>query len=281
MRIAILMHARDRGRDLNRYDLFRVSPHWEADGHEVVPVFGTARFVPADVAILHVDLSVVPPEYLDFARRYPRCLNLAATDIRKSRFSANGVRPGDGWDGPVIIKSDANSGGAPERGHGPRLARVGHALGRAWRRLRGGIVIRSQLDYRILDHASQVPADAWAREDLFVERFLPEFEDGLYHVRSYLFLGTADTAQRLSGPSPILQVRTSVSLLECEPHPDIVALRHRLGFDYGKFDYTVHEGRAVLLDINKTTGGGRLDGHPVVEGLRRRRAQGLYGWLRG
>jgi hypothetical protein len=30
--------------------------------------------------------------------------------------------------------------------------------------------------------------------------------------------------------------------------------RSRLGFDYGKFDYVMHEGRAVLLDANSTPG---------------------------
>jgi len=30
--------------------------------------------------------------------------------------------------------------------------------------------------------------------------------------------------------------------------------RRKLGFDYGKFDYVVHEGRAHLLDANRTPG---------------------------
>lgn len=32
---------------------------------------------------------------------------------------------------------------------------------------------------------------------------------------------------------------------------------NRLGFDYGKFDFVMHEGRAVLLDANKTPGRAR------------------------
>jgi len=39
----------------------------------------------------------------------------AGRDIRKSAFSRNLVRPGDGWDGPVIVKSDLNCAGRPER----------------------------------------------------------------------------------------------------------------------------------------------------------------------
>src|SRR5213079_1238108 len=41
------------------------------------------------------------------------------------------------------------------------------------------------------------------------------------------------------------------------PHPEIVEARKRLNFDYGKFDYVLHEGRPVLLDTNKTTGADR------------------------
>jgi len=33
---------------------------------------------------------------------------------------------------------------------------------------------------------------------------------------------------------------------------EIEALRERMGFDYGKFDYVIHEGRVILLDANKT-----------------------------
>ena len=32
----------------------------------------------------------------------------------------------------------------------------------------------------------------------------------------------------------------------------------RLNFDYGKFDYVMFGGRAVLLDCNKTIGGGAI-----------------------
>ncbi|TIV27981.1 MAG: hypothetical protein E5V96_34050, partial [Mesorhizobium sp.] len=39
------------------------------------------------------------------------------------------------------------------------------------------------------------------------------------------------------------------------PVPDeLRALRRDLGFDYGKFDFVMHEGKALLLDANKTPG---------------------------
>lgn len=33
---------------------------------------------------------------------------------------------------------------------------------------------------------------------------------------------------------------------------ELRAERHRLGFDYGKFDFVVRDGVAILLDANKT-----------------------------
>jgi hypothetical protein len=44
------------------------------------------------------------------------------------------------------------------------------------------------------------------------------------------------------------------------PVPDeLRAMRRALGFDYGKFDFVVNEGKAVLLDANRTpTAGGPL-----------------------
>ena len=43
-----------------------------------------------------------------------------------------------------------------------------------------------------------------------------------------------------------------------EPHPEVLEIRRTLGFDYGKFDYVLHDGRVVLLDINKTPGESRI-----------------------
>ena len=55
----------------------------------------------------------------------------------------------------------------------------------------------------------------------------------------------------------------------------MVKLREQMGFDYGKFDYVIHEGKPILLDANKTVGAGTL---PMTEErirVRRYRAQGL------
>ena len=97
--------------------------------------------MPADLILVHVDLSVVPEKYLAFASRYSIVLNGRLPDIRKSVVSTNLVGMRDSWTGPVIAKSDLNYGGRPERSRRPRwrdkYLRVWHAARRAATRLTG------------------------------------------------------------------------------------------------------------------------------------------------
>lgn len=279
MKIAILLHESDRGRDLSRYHVFQLAPHWQRDGHEVVPVFGTARFVPADVALLHIDLSVVPERYRDFAARYPLCMNRNITDIRKSRVSRQAVHPGDGWNGPVILKSNLNAAGGPDRINAGRWRRALASARKRLLALAGRRATDSVADYRVFAHANDVPADLARHPDAFIERFLPEREDGLYLTRSMVFVGTAFTCQLLRSPDPIVRISNAVSVEECEPHPDMAQLSREMGYDYGKFDYVMHDGRPVLIDANKTTGSADMIRFPVIGAMRERRALGLYGWL--
>ena len=73
-----------------------------------------ARFIDVNLHLM-LDLSVVPSNYLEFASLYPVAVNGRLADIRKSHVSANLTAPGDGWDGPVIVKSNLNYRGLPEQ----------------------------------------------------------------------------------------------------------------------------------------------------------------------
>lgn len=112
--IAVLFQHHDRPSGVSGYIVDHLARLWRADGHEVTYLFGTGGFVPADIVLVHVDLSVVPASYLEFASRYPLVLNGRIRDIRKSVVSSNLVGPGDAWSGPVIAKSDLNCGGWTE-----------------------------------------------------------------------------------------------------------------------------------------------------------------------
>ncbi len=279
-RIAILMHENESERTLGRYVITLLAEHWREDGHEVVFLFGVSRFEPADLVIVHVNLSVVPAVYLEFARRYPIAINGRVRDIRKSTFSANIVRLNDTYDGKVIVKSDLNYAGAPERFLASPSPRSWGPSLRQWYQKARSLQFDSPVDYRVYDRPNQVPRRYFGRKDLVLEKFLPEIDQGLYCVRNFHFLGDRMSCVRLKSTHPIVNGDTFQSLERIEPHPDIVALRERLGFDYGKFDYVVADGNAHLLDVNKTIGAGGLSNDPEMRALRRYRAEGLYVFFR-
>jgi hypothetical protein len=264
-KIAVLFHEKHRGQTLN-YLIHHYAEFWREDGHEVVFLFGTAQFVPADLVIIHVDLTVVPQEYLDFASRYPIALNHQVKDIRKSTYSQLLVKAGDDWDGKVIVKSNYNFAGTPERDLGVSLDPRGVSSSYFW----------SPSDYQIYDHLNAVPSSLFRDPNVVVEKFQPEFQDGLYFMRAMLFLGDRFTCTRFASREPIVNGATQIQAAPVEPHAEMIQLAGTMKFDYGKFDYVLHEGKPVLLDANKTTGGVTASTDPKMVARRRHRAQGLY-----
>ena len=101
--IAVIFHKNERINRLPRFAIWHLAQIWQKEKIRVVMLFGTGKYVPADLALLHVDLSVVPDEYLDFARRYPLVLNGVLKDIRKSLFSTIRVKREDNYEGKVIV----------------------------------------------------------------------------------------------------------------------------------------------------------------------------------
>lgn len=269
-RIALLFHEADQEGHGGTYLVHALGEVWRAAGHEVVELYGPDRFVPADLCFVHVDVSEVPEPYLALAARYPRSVNGRVRDIRKSSFSTGLLRPGDDWAGPVVVKSDRNYGGYPEAvRHVPRPGGLGD-----------GPAFGSPDEYRVYPRLEAVPADCFEAPDIVVQAFLPEVEDDLYHVRAYTFFGGIHTSTRIAAEEPIVKSSNRVATAPVPVHPDIVAWRHRLGFDYGKFDYVVRDGEAILLDINKTPGLPR-PGSPRAVALAQRFAAGLEAYLEG
>ncbi len=227
---------------------------------KVTALFGVKSFIPADLAVLHVDLTVVPQEYIEFAHRYPIALNAGLRNIKKSLISRNKVSPGDGYEGPVIVKSDLNYAGQPERKLlGTAWSRLGFRLGSRlpFRRaavMQPGRRFRSPTDYIILESPRAVPREWFHRDDLFIERFIPEILDGMYCVRIYHFLGNRGICLLRKSNHPVVNTSTVMQRERVEVHPEIPELAKRMGFDFGKFDYVMHEGKPVLLDANKTPG---------------------------
>src|SRR6185295_1196928 len=88
----------------SQYMLFDVLKHLEARGHDYRLTKGP-NVIPGDLAILHVDMTAIPEEYLALETEYPRTLNFRAVDISKRAISPIVLGPGDDWPGPVIVKS--------------------------------------------------------------------------------------------------------------------------------------------------------------------------------
>jgi len=199
-------------------------------------------------------------------------------DIRKTATSRYLVRPGDGWNGPVIVKTDLNSGGYPEYRSsltGLRSRRLVHG---ATRRLRG---VPSSSDYQVFGRVEDVPAALAENPELVVERFLPDIEDGFYHLHMYQFLGDGERCARLGSQEPVFKAAGSstTASVVAEPHAAARAWREKLGLDYGKIDYTVHEGEVILLDANKTIGAATYLDAGTLRAERRRQAEGIHAYF--
>jgi hypothetical protein len=244
--IVIITHTYD-GFESRNYLLRGLMGHWTRAGHDVSLTAGLGDWPEADIAILHVDLSVIPAVYAEASRKYAVVVNGAASDIRKKLVSRYQVKPGDGWDGPVIIKTDLNCGGMPEVRVGQLAQRDGNTA-----ELPAGEIVCTSVPYPILRSANEVPEAAWSNPGLFIERFLPEQDEHGFYMRAWVFFGDRERCTRYRAAHPIVK---SANIVAREPAPvpeELRAERERLGFDYGKFDFVVRDAKAILFDANRT-----------------------------
>jgi hypothetical protein len=239
--ILILAHEFDRLSE-RAFLVKALFPHWEAMGHAIVMHEGPRDLPKADAVLLHVDSTLVPDEYFDAMRAYPVAINAGARDIGKRTVSTELVGPRDAWQGQVIVKTNANAGGLPERMQAAVAQRGGS----------GGELPQFATTYPIYRSLGRVPAQVFADPALVVEKFLPERDPRGYASRHWIFLGDREWCARIVSPSPLVKGADAVDRTYVEVPPEIRAHRKRLGFDYGKFDFVIHEGRPVLLDANRT-----------------------------
>jgi hypothetical protein len=166
--------------------------------------------------------------------------------------------------GRVIVKSNYNYAGVPER-----LLGVPGAPDE----------FPGQTDYRVYESIAAVPAHLLEDERVIVERFMPEYEDGRYHVRTLDLVGDSHTSLRLASDHHVVTDATYAGDEEVEPPPELFEIRSRLGVDYGKLDYVVHDGELTLLDVNKTTGASTGQAGPELQARRLDRAAGVLSYL--
>jgi hypothetical protein len=130
-------------------------------GVEVVNLYGTDEFVPADLLFVHYDRSVVPAHVSSFARKYQRRINADAIDIRKHTYADGLLTRDSAYDGRVIVKSTLNYGGQPETNSRSLLTRIRQRATRL-AGLGSAPLIHSKQDYKIFEHLSDVPASSSA-----------------------------------------------------------------------------------------------------------------------
>lgn len=255
-RLVVVIHEHDKfaWRDptsgseiISPYLLCGVLRRLKELGHSWVVARGPLP-VRADVALLHVDATVVDEEYLSLRSAYAGTINFEVTDISKRRISSQLVTAEDDWTGPVIVKADLNCGGQTELMHNQAARARGLPAAHSG-------VGRWTGEYRILDRLEEVPEVVWKNPGLVVERFLPEPDPpGGFAYRTWVFAGARERCNRFVTAEPISKGAGVLRYGPVDVPAKIREERARLNFDFGSFDFVIHEGEPILLDANRTPG---------------------------
>lgn len=225
---------------------------WREQGHKIT--VGPAKRLDADIGILHMDRTRIAEAWLPENPRGIPLLNGSLLDISKRRISRNLLQRDSGYKGPVIIKTNANYFGWPERASSSSqmMLRFYHMLIRkniSWRWTR----LFLPGSYTVLDVMDKVPAWVWRRDDLVVEKFLPEKDGDEFVLRTWLFFGPKEYGVRMFSRHPVVKAGGITRYEYIDDFPDFLRkVRDELKVDFGKFDYVMVNGEAVLLDVNKT-----------------------------
>jgi hypothetical protein len=229
---------------------------WQSAGRRV-SIRGPGQPQTADLALLHVNRSVVPGRIASLAQEYALCLNAGALDLSKRAVSTRLVDPDDSYNGPVIVKTNANAGGAPDARKDKRYGGKTGAR-RALEELRR--LIPWQLarrlphnEYPIFPNKEEVPTWIWKRTDLVVEQLALERSEHGYVARRWTFLGAAEWCSICHSTSPIVKRDNTVKLERSDFIPEGARLvRERLKCDFGKIDWVLTEEGPIVFDVNQT-----------------------------
>ena len=284
--VAVLFHESTPPSRFRTYRIWHVAEYWTRWGIDVRFVQGPSADVSADLLIPHIDLSVIPDEYLPLLDRAKMVMNRRIVDIRKTAFSRNLVTPDDDYDGPVIVKTNCNYAGHPERhafGKPPLSRRVAAALRQLARtHSLSKLAYTDALNpnaYPIYPSKRRLPRGVFENPNLVVERFVPEMDGSYYYIRGHYFLGSVDFAMGMRSKCPVIKGANATDLEYVPVDESIIAARHEMGFDCGKFDYVIHDGEAVLLDVNQTPTFGRVFTTEHREEIAARLARGITAWF--
>jgi hypothetical protein len=71
-------------------------------------------------------------------------------------------------------------------------------------------------------------------------------------MRTWVFLGDAEECKIFYANQPIVKSPVAVRIEEGTVPDELREMRRQMGFDFGKFDYGIVDGRVVLYDVNRT-----------------------------
>lgn len=244
MATIVLLEHQMQGRLGLPYMAHELARRWKEQGHEVHFHRGVSPPPPGDVAILHVDLTVIPDSYRELERVYPRVINTRTWDARKSGYSRMRILRDDPWAGRVIIKSEANHGGLVD----DALRRLALKEG-----LATDIAEMPLLStYYLCDSMGKVPSGIWDTPGVIVEKFVPESDERGNYLRVWTFLGSMERNVRYCSSDLMIRAANFISRESAEVPDEMRAWREKLGFEFGKLDYVRYEGEYILLDANRT-----------------------------
>ncbi len=251
MKTIVILRDRPPLRPLT-YAIDHYALRWREAGYHVIDHIGLGDIPNADLVFVHIDLSVIPQEYIEFIKKIPNTVNGQIFDISRRSFSQILLSQNDPYSGRVIVKTDANYGGLPESFL--KKKKLYNKVFKRWS------TIKALNKYRIFDSIKKVPKGVWNNNNLIVEPYLYDEENGIYSVSYYMFFGDKEISGRLTSPDEPLLKFDNCATDELIPLPDEVKQwRKDLKIDFGRFDYLEKNGKYFLIDVNKTEGGGSMN----------------------
>ena len=248
-----MLHHRNRYAKLESYLIWYIAQEWNKMGFETEFISGIPpKNHEIDILVPHIDATRTPPKYIRFIDRHAEVFNRKITDVSKRHISTNLVSKDSKDPGPVIVKTNANYGGLPEFYNQDIAGRIYNKIQAFFRP--GMIRHIHPGQYPVYDHISEVPSVVWNNKHLIVERFIPERSGELYCIRICHFLGDVVLNNKIYSTSKVIKGSNVTHVEPAEIPESLLQLRMRMGFDYGKFDYVIHQGELHILDANKTPG---------------------------
>lgn len=251
--LVVLAHEYDALNKKSNYVILLVARILAAVGFKVVLQKGLKNPHKGRAVINQVDLTVTPPDYAAYMDSFPVAINGRLLDISKTVVCSDEtfVTTEEAFDGPVIVKTRFNYGGVPEQ-------RVLHRQGILpsdppfdWRTTPYLV----PKNYPIFQGSEQVPTGVWENPNLVVQRLLTEQDDaGLYCLRFWYVLGDKGFHVLNKARAPVVKGADIIErhLVDMETPANLVSAQAELGVDFGRFDYVIIDGQAVILDVNRS-----------------------------